>query len=222
MTTANFGNFNSEFNRRLAAQMSKLINAQFKNFQIPASPATEAMARQFSELASNRQLNVRIREIVAASVPTLPKIHITMPQMELVNQFSTRYGQMLFEMTDVGSRFDLDTVQSVVQGVENGAVTLDEQAVAEQDPEILDAVDDELQTILEGNEQTFTPAQRLVLRRSLLALYLITMVCVFYVANTQLPPEFLDWFNSIISALEFAGPAQALIKWADSDDEDPH
>lgn len=221
MTTADFGESNRDLNKRLVAQMSKMINAQFADLQMPSPPAVEAIRKQMVGIASMNQLNDRLREITATSMPELPKIQIAMPRIDYLNEFSTRYGRMLFDMTDVGRRFDLNTVQSVVQGVENGSVTLDEDAVAEQNPEILGTIDDELETILEGNAQTLTPAQRVVLRRSLLVLYLIMMACIFYVANTQLPPEFLDWFNSIAQALGFAGTAHTLVKWADSDDKKP-
>lgn len=221
MTTANFGEFNRDLNKRLAAQMSKMVDAQFADFQMPSPPVVEAIRKQMVGIASMNQLSDRIRKINAASMPTMPRIHIKMPQLSYVDEFSRRYGRMIFDMTEVGRHFDVDTVQSVVQGVEDGAVVVDEAAVAAQDPQILDAIDDELESFLDGASHSLTAAQRRVLRITLLVLSLITMACVFYVANDQLPPEFLSWFNATVTTLGFTGHAQAIVKWADSDDDDP-
>lgn len=222
MTTANFDDFNSELNKRLATQIAKMLNAQFKNFQLPYSPAIEAMQKQLSEMAPINQINDRIREITAASMPPMPKINIKMPQLGYLDDFSKRYGRMIFDMTEVGRRFNLEAVQSVVKGVEDGTVVVDEATALDQNPELTAALDSDWQDLtLEAD--SMSEVQRRILRQSLIVLNLALMTCVIYIATGSLVsdlPEFPKWFSAVLGSYGLKGIPESAVRWAGHDEHE--
>lgn len=223
MTTANFGDFNSEFNKKLAAQIAKMMSAQFKNFQFLHSPAVEVMRKQMSEMASMNQLNDSIREITAASMPPMPKINIKMPQLGYLDDFSKQYGRMIFDRTEVGRRFNLEAVQSIVKGVEDGSVVVDEATALGQNPDLAAALEKDWQELTVEAGSDLSEFQRRILRQSLIVLSLALMTCVIYIATGSLVsdlPEFPKWFSAALGAYGLKGIPESAVRWAGYDEHE--